>query len=295
MDVAARLAALLPGDAAKALRGYGGAITEIRLRAGMPVRMAGTAGEAASDAPVDAEALRGALTALMEHSVYARQAELDRGFFTLEDGSRVGVCGRMFTDGDRVRMAEIGSACVRVARAIPGCADAVIDAIDAPEGPRPTLILSPPGMGKTTMLRDIARQLSERGYDVGVADERRELAACRLGVPTLDVGPRTDVMDGCPRPEAIQRLVRSMAPRVIVADEIGGTADAGALSEAARCGVAVVASAHAGGMRDARARRDLGDMLNSVALLVVLLGPRPGVIRGVWRLSGEGESPWKSA
>ena len=162
MDVAARPAALLPEDAAKALRGYGGAITEIRLRAGMPVRMAGTAGEAGSDAPVDAEALRGALTALMEHSVYARQDELDRGFFTLEDGSRVGVCGRMFFDGGRVRMAEIGSACVRIARAIPGCADAVIDAIDAPDAICPALILSPPGMGKTTRSEEHTSELQSR-------------------------------------------------------------------------------------------------------------------------------------
>lgn len=293
MAIAERLAALLPRGAGQLLIGYDGNISEIRLRADKPVQIVGDAGEAMSESPLGAAELHEALTALMKHSVYAHQEELDRGFFTLEDGSRVGVCGRMYSDGTRARMGDIGSACVRVAREYPGCADALIDEIDGPEGIRSTLILSPPGMGKTTMLRDIARQLSERGHAVAVSDGRHELAACREGVPTLDVGPRTDVLDGFSGPEAVIRMVRTMSPRVIVADEIGDADDALALSEAARCGVAVVASAHASGVEAAMEREGLRAILRGgVIQRVALLGPGPGGILEIRRMVGRGNAPW---
>lgn len=292
MAVLDRLAALLPPGAARLLSRVE-AVTEVRLRAGRPVQVVGMAGEALSEENLDAEALHNILAALMEHSVYARQGELDQGFFTLGDGSRVGVCGRVFMEKGKPRLAEIGSACVRVARAVQGCADGLMDELTGPAGPRSALVLSQPGLGKTTLLRDIARQLSNRGYSVAVADERHELAACHLGVPTLDVGPRTDVTDGCPKAQAILRMLRAMAPRVIVADEIGGAADARALMEAARCGVPVIASAHADGLDSARARADLGGILASGILeRAVLLGPRPGAVRGVWKRGGEGEAEW---
>ena len=107
----------------------------------------------------------------MDYSYYARESELNQGFFTMNDGSRVGVCGRMACDGGEWRLTEIGSACVRVARPVPGCADALMEVVDGPRGLRSTLILSRPGMGKTTLLRDVARQLSESGRRVGLADE----------------------------------------------------------------------------------------------------------------------------
>ena len=117
-------------------------------------------------------------------------------------------------------------------------------------------------MGKTTMLRDIARQLSDGGMCVGIADERHELAACHMGVPTLDVGLRTDVMDGCPRDRAIAQMLRAMAPQVVVADEIGSAEDALALADAARCGAGIVASAHAAGLEEALSRPNLRTVLD---------------------------------
>ena len=186
-------------------------------------------------------------------------------------------------------MAEIGSACIRISRELPGCADGVIDVIDGVDGIVSAMLVSPPGMGKTTMLRDIARQLSGRGKNVCVADERRELAACHL-----DVGPRTDVMDSCPRTEAVVRMLRSMAPDVIIADEIGSEEDAKALADAARCGIAVVASAHAADLEDILRRPCLASVLESGVMdRVILLGPRPGVVKAVWkRERGRGETSW---
>lgn len=291
MGVVDRLGKLLP-QVKQLAAGRAEALTEIRLRSGRPVQALGEGFEALSPEILEAAALQKALASLMDYSLYARQDELDSGFFTLDDGSRVGVCGRVFAEPKGLRMAEIGSACIRVARQIPGCADSLIDlALDA-GGLNSTLLISPPGMGKTTLLRDVARQLSRRGYCVGIADERHELAACHRGVPTLDVGPRSDVMDGCSKPEAIRRMLRAMAPHAIVADEIGSAGDAQALADAVRCGVAIAASAHAADISAARSRPVLREILDSGMMRhVVLLGPRPGIVQRVWRGDGGEEEP----
>ena len=315
MGAVERLKALLPPGAAALLRreasplgrreasplgdGCGDGVTQVRLRIGRPVQVCTyRGGEELSDEPLERATLEGILAALMEYSVYARQEELNRGFFTLDDGSRVGVCGRMVGDGTRFRMDGIGSVCLRVARPVAGCASGLLAHIAPPGGVlRSTLLLSPPGLGKTTMLRDIARQLSDGGLCVAVADERHELAACHMGVPTLDVGLRTDVMDGCPRDRAIAQMLRAMAPQVVVADEIGGAEDALALADAARCGAAIMASAHAASLGEAQSRPNLRSVLEAgVVTLVALLGPVPGMVREVWRREdGEGVAAWRRA
>lgn len=287
--LADRLAALLPEATARELKRRAGWLTEVRLRAGRPVQLVGEGFDTMCPEAIPPEELRSVLTALMDYSVYARQEELDEGFFTLDDGSRIGVCGRMYAEGGRLRMGRIGSACARVARAVPGCAEELAQCVAGTDGPRSTLLISPPGMGKTTLLRDLARLLSDAGLRVAVADERHELAACRDGVPMLDVGCRTDVMDGGDRSRAMRALLRSMAPQVIVADEIGGEGDGAALVDAARCGVAVMASAHGAGFAEALGRPWVGALLRSGAFdRAALLGPRPGELREIWRRKEDG-------
>jgi stage III sporulation protein AA len=126
------------------------------------------------------------------------------------------------------------------------------------------LIIGTPGSGKTTMLRDLARQLASgrTAQQVAIVDERSEIAACVAGVPQLDVGDCTDVLDGLPKADAIPWLVRSLAPQVIMTDELGGDADAAAVLEACHCGVAVCASAHGTSLQDAASRPALASLMS---------------------------------
>ena len=254
---------------------------EVRIRAGRAIQFRCMTGE--QFGPVtEAGRLPGLLAALADHSLHAREAELRQGFFTMSDGCRVGVCGRLIWDGNRVTgMGEIGSICVRICREIDGAADGFYDVLFDGGMLQSALIVSPPGMGKTTALRAAARRLSEDGYNVCVADERHELAACVGGVPTLNVGPRTDVMDGCPKHIAIMYLLRAASPRVIVTDEIGDARDAVALSEAVRCGVKVLASAHADSFVGLEKRKNVP---TEVFDLGILLGDTPGRIKEILRL-----------
>mgnify|MGYP000686723372 FL=1 len=146
-----------------------------------------------------------------------------------------------------------------------------------------TLVLSPPQMGKTTLLRDIARKLSDgypgfRGLKVGIVDERSEIAGCWQGIPQRKVGMRTDVLDSCPKAAGIMMMIRSMSPRVIITDEIGRPEDAAAIQEALNAGIKIIASAHAADINDALARPFLSRLLeNRIFERIAVLGDSLGV------------------
>ncbi len=235
-------------------------LEELRVRAKRPVQLVFSQGDALVDIMSANECAR-LLEALCDYSVYARDEELKKGYITLENGIRVGVSGRVATSAGRIdSLTHATSFNIRIVREKRGCAaNAVPMLLSARARAVSTLIVSPPGAGKTTLLRDIARCLSDgecgaAPHKVCVLDERGEIAGCRDGIPGFDVGQRTDVMDACPKAEGIVMLIRSMSPDVIITDEIGGLGDAAALTDAARCGVSVIASAHADGLCDALSR-----------------------------------------
>ncbi|MCD7822386.1 MAG: stage III sporulation protein AB, partial [Clostridiales bacterium] len=140
---------------------------------------------------------------------------------------------------------------IRIARPVNGFAEPVVGQVYQGERPSSTLILSPPGYGKTTLLRDLIRLISLRYHlRIGLADERGEVAALWKGVPQMDVGPTTDVLDGCPKAQGLMQLLRGMGPQLLAADEITAPEDVAALSSAANCGVALLATAHAAGVEE---------------------------------------------
>ncbi len=222
-----------------------------------------------------------AVRLVTQSSIYALERELAAGFVTLAGGHRVGLVGRAVLEGERVRgQSELSSMNYRIARQMIGIADRVMPYVFSADGTRVmnVLILSGPGLGKTTLLRDIARQLSTgsgaessmgaalaaaamAGFKVGIVDERSEIAACSQGVPQNELGPRADVIDGCPKAVGIMIMIRTMSPDVVITDEVGRADDADALEEASRCGVSVIATAHALDPEDAMRRPAIRDAL----------------------------------
>ncbi len=157
---------------------------------------------------------------------------------------------------------------IRFAHEVRGCADKVLPHLRRDGELLHTLIASAPGHGKTTLLRDCIRQISDGyggypGMTVGVVDERSEIAGSFRGVPGNDVGMRTDVLDGCPKAEGMMMLIRSMAPRVVAVDEIGSREDMAALAMAMNCGCVLLATVHGSSMEELKGRQVLGDLIAS--------------------------------
>ncbi len=196
------------------------------------------------------------LSRMSQYSMYALEEELRSGFFTIQGGHRVGVAGRTVCERGKIQsFRNICSLNVRVARQKKDCARGLLAWIAQGDNIYNTLILSPPGIGKTTMLRDCIRLLSNGTADIsakkiGVVDERSEIAACFFGVPQNDLGDRTDVLDACPKAEGMRLLLRSMSPQIIAVDELGGREDCYAVEEALHCGCRILGTMHAQNTRE---------------------------------------------
>ena len=248
-------------------------LQEIRLRAGRPVLLymegrelfltekGGLTEREGQAVRMDGMQLEELFSYVCSGSPYAYAEEVSRGYLTLPGGHRMGLAGEAVLEKDgRIRnLKYISGMNIRIAHEVRGAADPILPWVYEEKRPLDTLILSPPGCGKTTLLRDLIRRVSDGnrfapGKTVGVVDERSEIAGTFRGRAQNDVGMRTDVLDGCSKAEGMLLLLRSMSPDVIAVDELGGEEEIRCVRQALRCGCAVFATMHAGSLPEAFGR-----------------------------------------
>lgn len=183
-------------------------------------------------------------------SAHTYADSIKMGFVTAEGGCRLGLCGTCSTDSFKITgIRRLSSLCIRIPREKQGCADTIFPSLTG-GGFKSTIIVSPPGIGKTTLLRELVRVLSDGGTRISLVDERCEVAGTFEGQPCFDVGARTDVLTGAPKEEGIYLLLRSMAPQIIAFDEISSPNDIEAAETASNCGVKLLATAHGASVND---------------------------------------------
>ncbi|RDY24854.1 stage III sporulation protein AA [Romboutsia maritimum] len=233
---------------------------------------------------------------ICKYSIHSFMDDIKKGFITLRGGHRVGLVGKAIVEDGQVKnIKHISSLNIRVSREIIGASDKIINHIIKNDNQiNNTLIISPPQCGKTTLIRDIVRNLSNgnerlgfRGMKVALIDERNEIAGSYLGIPQMNIGIRTDIIETCPKDVGIMMLLRSMSPNVIVTDEIGNESEIKALYTALNGGVGLITTVHGDSIEDIKSRKELSNLLDKELFQkVILLSAKegPGTIDKVYDL-----------
>ena len=224
-------------------------LQELRLRVGLPPEMVLRGGSHWLQGDVSRDELLFCINAACRYSPWAAGSAAS-GYITAAGGHRIGLCGEVTADSrEGCGVKNPSSLCIRVARDFPGIAEELYACSGS------ILILGPPGYGKTTLLRDLIRQISNKDSgSVSVVDERGELFPVSRGISCFDTGKKTDILTGCGKAQGIDMALRTMGPATVAVDEITAEEDCEALLRARGCGVRLLATAHAAGVDDLRSR-----------------------------------------
>lgn len=235
-------------------------LQEIRIRVGRSILLKTRQADLIIDYQISTSEILQILERLCENSIYAYKNQICEGFLTVKGGHRIGITGTAVSEnGQIINLKYVTSLNFRIAREIINCSNQLLKEIIDIENNSiyNTLIVSPPGKGKTTILRDMIRNISNgineihfRGMTCGVVDERGEIAAMYKGVPQNDIGVRTDVIENISKSKGMKMLIRCMAPEVIACDEIGSKEDIEAIREAVTAGVKGIFTMHGKSMED---------------------------------------------
>ena len=248
-------------------------LQEIRIRCERPIILKLRSCEIVIEYKVNETEIMQTLERLCNNSIYAYKNQICDGFLTVRGGHRVGITGTgVVENGKIINLKYITSLNFRIAREVLGCSLKILDKIIDFKNNfvNNTLIVSPPGKGKTTMLRDVIRNISNglpdlgfRGKTCGVVDERGEIAAMYHGIPQNDIGLRTDVIENVSKGKGMKMLIRSMAPEVIACDEIGSKEDVEAIKEALVSGVKGIFTMHGRSLEEIKLNKDINELIEN--------------------------------
>ncbi|WP_024615029.1 stage III sporulation protein AA [Clostridium sp. Ade.TY] len=272
-------------------------IQEIRVKINKPIIIYTSKGEVISSIDINREEFNFIIKRIANYSIYAYEEELRQGFITLKGGHRVGLAGECVMENNKVKtIKNISSINIRISREVIGCSKELSKFVIENNKVKNTLIISPPKCGKTTILRDLTRLISTgdfkiNGKKVVVIDERSEIGGSYLGIPQMNLGIRTDILDNCLKKEGMLMAIRSLSPEVLICDEIGTEDDVKALNTAFNSGVNIIVTVHGNNLEDIKSRNVFKNLFdNAIIERAIVLSNKRGVctIENIYSIKKEG-------